>query len=51
MKGFPEFIIRSIDEIEIEILIGLADENNEEELLAIDELLAIKTLNIVLEIL
>ena len=51
MKGFPEFIIRSIDEVEIAILIDLADENHKEELLAIDELLAIKTLNIVLEIL
>ncbi len=51
MKGFPEFIIRSIDEIEIQILIDLADENHEEELLAIDKLLAIKTLNIALEIL
>ena len=51
MKGFPEFIIRCIDEIEIGILVDLADENHVEELLAIDELLAIKTLNIVLEIL
>jgi hypothetical protein len=51
MKGFPEFIIRCIDEVEIEILIGLADENQNEELIAIDELLAIKTLNIALEIL
>lgn len=42
MKGFPEFIIRSIDEIEIEILIDLAHEY-QKALFAIDELLTIKT--------
>lgn len=51
MKGFPEFIIRCIDEVEIEILIELADESQDEDLKAIDELLEIKTLNIALEIL
>lgn len=51
MKGFPEFIIRCIDEVEIEILIELADKSQDEDLKAIDELLEIKTLNIALEIL
>ncbi|WP_291132623.1 hypothetical protein [Flavobacterium sp. UBA7682] len=40
MKGFVEFIIVSINEVEIELLIGLKEENNIEFNSAIEELIA-----------
>lgn len=45
MKGFPEFIMREIEKIEIEILIDLifedefAESNNQKELYTAQELL------------
>ena len=42
MKGFANYIIVSIDEIEIEILNSLREENNLELTYAVDEIIAIK---------
>lgn len=42
MKGFPEFIITNIDEVEIEILMGFIKENNLEFMRAVKELISIK---------
>jgi len=42
MKGFPEFIIVNIDEVDIEILMGLIKENNLEFTLAVKELITVK---------
>lgn len=40
MKGFVEFIIISINEVEIELLMGLKEENNVELNSAIEEVIA-----------
>jgi len=50
MKGFPELIIRQIEFLEAEILVGLIDEDYPEEKEAIIELIDIKFDNILLEI-
>ncbi|MGV3698279.1 hypothetical protein [Flavobacterium sp.] len=40
MKGFVEFIIVSINEVEIELLIGLKEDNNIKFNSAIEEVIA-----------